>query len=69
MTAKVRVLVVDDEAAILRFLRPALEANGPSPPAIRDTRRARRCRRAFEDSKGRGEASVSCSGRRKRPVP
>jgi len=27
MTAKTRVLVVDDEAAILRFLRPALEAN------------------------------------------
>jgi two-component system KDP operon response regulator KdpE len=26
--AKVRVLVVDDEAAILRFLKPALEANG-----------------------------------------
>ncbi len=26
--AKPRVLVVDDEAAILRFLRPALEANG-----------------------------------------
>lgn len=28
MTAKYRVLVVDDEAAILRFLKPALEANG-----------------------------------------
>jgi two-component system KDP operon response regulator KdpE len=28
MSAKTRVLVVDDEAAILRFLRPALEANG-----------------------------------------
>ena len=28
MTAKPRVLVVDDEAAILRFLKPALEANG-----------------------------------------
>lgn len=28
MTAKPRVLVVDDEPAILRFLRPALEANG-----------------------------------------
>lgn len=27
MTAKARVLVVDDEAAILRFLKPALEAN------------------------------------------
>lgn len=27
MTAKSRVLVVDDEAAILRFLKPALEAN------------------------------------------
>jgi two-component system KDP operon response regulator KdpE len=27
MTGKTRVLVVDDEAAILRFLRPALEAN------------------------------------------
>ena len=27
MTAKTRVLVVDDEAAILRFLKPALEAN------------------------------------------
>jgi two-component system KDP operon response regulator KdpE len=27
MTNKIRVLVVDDEAAILRFLRPALEAN------------------------------------------
>jgi two-component system KDP operon response regulator KdpE len=27
MSAKTRVLVVDDEAAILRFLRPALEAN------------------------------------------
>jgi two-component system KDP operon response regulator KdpE len=27
MTAKIRVLVVDDEAAILRFLKPALEAN------------------------------------------
>jgi two-component system KDP operon response regulator KdpE len=27
MTAKVSVLVVDDEAAIMRFLRPALEAN------------------------------------------
>jgi two-component system KDP operon response regulator KdpE len=28
MTARSRVLVVDDEAAILRFLKPALEANG-----------------------------------------
>jgi len=28
MTAKTRILVVDDEPAILRFLRPALEANG-----------------------------------------
>ena len=28
MTAKSRVLVVDDEVAILRFLKPALEANG-----------------------------------------
>ena len=28
MSAKSRVLVVDDEAAILRFLKPALEANG-----------------------------------------
>ena len=27
MTAKTRVLIVDDEAAILKFLRPALEAN------------------------------------------
>ncbi|MGC1467700.1 MAG: response regulator [Pseudolabrys sp.] len=27
MTAKARVLVVDDEVAILRFLKPALEAN------------------------------------------
>jgi two-component system KDP operon response regulator KdpE len=27
MTAKTRVLVVDDEATILRFLKPALEAN------------------------------------------
>lgn len=27
MTAKVQVLVVDDEAAIMRFLKPALEAN------------------------------------------
>ena len=27
MTGKTRVLVVDDEAAILRFLKPALEAN------------------------------------------
>ena len=27
MTAKFRVLVIDDEAAILRFLKPALEAN------------------------------------------
>ena len=27
MTGKTRVLVVDDEPAILRFLRPALEAN------------------------------------------
>ena len=27
MSAKLRVLVVDDEAAILRFLKPALEAN------------------------------------------
>ena len=27
MTTKTRVLVVDDEAAILRFLKPALEAN------------------------------------------
>ena len=26
--SKTRVLVVDDEAAILRFLKPALEANG-----------------------------------------
>ena len=38
MTGKTRVLVVDDEPAILRFLKPALEANdyevtsaGPSP--------------------------------------
>jgi len=28
MTTKTRVLVVDDEPAILRFLKPALEANG-----------------------------------------
>ena len=28
MSAKAQVLVVDDEAAILRFLKPALEANG-----------------------------------------
>jgi two-component system KDP operon response regulator KdpE len=28
MTGKTRVLVVDDEAAILRFLKPALDANG-----------------------------------------
>ena len=28
MSAKIRVLVIDDEAAILRFLKPALEANG-----------------------------------------
>ena len=28
MSARLRVLVVDDEAAILRFLKPALEANG-----------------------------------------
>lgn len=28
MTGKPRVLVVDDEAAIVRFLKPALEANG-----------------------------------------
>jgi two-component system KDP operon response regulator KdpE len=28
MTDKIRALVVDDEAAILRFLKPALEANG-----------------------------------------
>ena len=28
MSAKMQVLVVDDEAAILRFLKPALEANG-----------------------------------------
>lgn len=27
MTARMRVLIVDDEAAILKFLRPALEAN------------------------------------------
>ena len=27
MSAKIRVIVIDDEAAILRFLRPALEAN------------------------------------------
>jgi two-component system KDP operon response regulator KdpE len=27
MSTKIRVLVIDDEAAILRFLRPALEAN------------------------------------------
>ena len=27
MSAKIRVLVIDDESAILRFLRPALEAN------------------------------------------
>ncbi|HLL26890.1 MAG TPA: winged helix-turn-helix domain-containing protein [Xanthobacteraceae bacterium] len=28
MSGKTRVLVIDDEAAILRFLKPALEANG-----------------------------------------
>lgn len=28
MTARMRVMVVDDEAAILRFLKPVLEANG-----------------------------------------
>lgn len=28
MSAAIKVLVVDDEAAILRFLKPALEANG-----------------------------------------
>jgi DNA-binding response OmpR family regulator len=27
MSGKIRVLVIDDEAAILRFLKPALEAN------------------------------------------
>src|SRR5215470_5953189 len=27
MTMKIRVLVADDEAAVLRFLKPALEAN------------------------------------------
>ena len=27
MSGKTRVLVVDDEPAILRFLKPALEAN------------------------------------------
>ena len=27
MSSKIRVLVIDDEAAILRFLKPALEAN------------------------------------------
>jgi two-component system KDP operon response regulator KdpE len=27
MTSRIRVLVIDDEAAILRFLKPALEAN------------------------------------------
>ena len=27
MSSKTQVLVVDDEAAILRFLKPALEAN------------------------------------------
>ena len=27
MSGKSRILVVDDEPAILRFLRPALEAN------------------------------------------
>src|SRR6476660_8604818 len=27
MNSKIRVLVIDDEAAILRFLKPALEAN------------------------------------------
>ena len=34
MTAKLRALVVDDEAAILRFLRPALEANNYEVDAI-----------------------------------
>src|ERR1700687_330140 len=28
MSGKTQILVVDDEAAILRFLKPALEANG-----------------------------------------
>jgi two-component system KDP operon response regulator KdpE len=28
MTTRTRILVVDDEAAIMRFLKPALEANG-----------------------------------------
>ncbi len=28
MTTRTRVMVVDDEPAILRFLKPALEANG-----------------------------------------
>ena len=27
MTSRIRALVVDDEPAILRFLKPALEAN------------------------------------------
>ncbi len=29
MNAKIRVLVIDDEAAILRFLKPALEPPQP----------------------------------------
>jgi two-component system KDP operon response regulator KdpE len=39
MSARLRVLVVDDEAAILRFLKPALEANSydmSSVPTIAD---------------------------------
>ena len=39
MSARLRVLVIDDEAAILRFLKPALEANNyemTSPATIAD---------------------------------
>ena len=39
MTGKPRVLVVDDEPAILRFLKPALEANDYEVSERGDARR------------------------------
>lgn len=43
MSAKTQVLVVDDEAAILRFLKPALEANGYEMTSAASVAEATKC--------------------------
>ena len=59
MTDKTRALVVDDEAAILRFLRPALEANGYEVATAMTV---------SEALKGIAKRSARCGGARPRPA-